>query len=227
MKESGSDAPPFIRYYRPELDDDQLLARSKKFREELSERRSVRHFSPRPVAKEVIEHVILTAASAPSGAHKQPWTFCAISDPLIKSEIRQAAELEEKQNYGGRMSAAWLDDLEPFATNWQKPMLETAPWLIVVFRQMYTLSDHEEKVKNYYVSESVGIATGILLAAIHQVGLVALTHTPSPMNFLERILNRPSNERAFLLIPVGHPDPEALVPNLNRKKVGEVLHWHI
>ena len=216
----------FISYRGPNLDDDTILARSNEHFARITARRSVRHFSSRPVPKAVIEKIILAAASAPSGAHKQPWSFCAISDPSMKVQIRQAAEQEEKRNYEGRMPESWLKDLEPFDTNWEKPMLEIAPWLIVVFKQTFTFGEQEAKKKNYYVTESVGIATGFLLGAVHEAGLVALTHTPSPMNFLERMLKRPANEKAFLLIPVGHPDPNAMVPDLVRKTAAEVIHWY-
>ena len=184
-------------------------------------RRSVRQFSDRPVPREVIEHLILTASTAPSGAHKQPWTFCAISDPALKKEIRIAAEAEEKRNYESRMSESWKEDLKPFGTNWQKPFLEIAPWLIVVFRRAYEVIE-EQKHNNYYVNESVGLATGFLLQAIYHAGLVSLTHTPSPMNFLSNILQRPDNERPFLLIPVGFPAENTVVPNLTRKPLAEV-----
>lgn len=188
-------------------------------------RRSVRHFSDRPVPAPLIRDLILTASTAPSGAHKQPWTFCAVGDPALKKAIREAAEKEEYENYHGRMSQPWLDDLRPLATDWHKPFLETAPWLIVVFKRLWEARDGERH-KNYYVSESVGIACGMLLAAIHHAGLVALTHTPSPMNFLQELLGRPENERPFLLIPVGYPIPDAQVPDLRRKPEEEILAWY-
>ena len=167
----------------------------------------------------------MTASSAPSGAHKQPWTFCAVSNPAIKSEIRKAAEEEEYTNYHGRMSDDWLKDLAAFGTDWNKPFLEIAPWLIIVFKKAYDLENGEKK-KNYYVNESVGLAAGFLLTAIHQAGLVTLTHTPSPMNFLQKILNRPENERPFLLIPVGYPAENAEVPDLQRKSADEVIRFY-
>jgi len=166
----------------------------------------------------------MTAATAPSGAHKQPWTFCLVGNPLIKRQIREAAEQEEYHNYHGRMTNEWLRDLEPFGTDWHKPFLETAPWLIVVFKRIYETDADGQKHNNYYVTESVGIATGFLLAAIHQAGLVALTHTPSPMNFLTKVLNRPDNERPFLLIPVGYAASDAVVPQLQRKSFEEVAN---
>ena len=172
---------------------------------------------------EVIRNLIRAASTAPSGAHKQPWTFCAVSDPELKKKIRIAAEEEEFRNYNGRMSESWLKDLTPFRTDWHKPFLETAPYLIIVFKRAYELDEEGEKHNNYYVSESVGLATGILLAAAHMAGLATLTHTPSPMNFLSEVLNRPENERPFLLIPVGYPSKDCKVPDLKRKELAQVL----
>ncbi len=185
-------------------------------------RRSVREFSDKPVPKELIETLIKTAGTAPSGAHKQPWHFCAVNNPTIKSKIRVAAEQEEYENYHGRMSEEWLEDLKKFDTNHIKPFLEIAPWLIIVFKEVYEETS-VGKANNYYVNESVGIAVGMLLNAITQAGLVSLTHTPSPMNFLSKILNRPSNERAYLLIPVGYPAKGVQVPNIERKALQEIM----
>lgn len=198
-----------------------LIENSTLFFESMNKRRSIREFSAEPVPKEIIENLIKTASTAPSGAHKQPWTFCAISNKEIKTAIREAAEIEEKLSYEGRMSDAWLKDLEPFGTTWQKPMLEDAPWLIVVFLKSYAI-ENGEQLKNYYVKESVGLAVGFLLAAIHQAGLCSLTHTPSPMAFLSKILKRPENEKAFLLIPIGYPAEDCKVPVLERKSLEEV-----
>jgi iodotyrosine deiodinase len=167
----------------------------------------------------------MTASSAPSGAHKQPWTFCAISNPELKKSIREAAEKEEYESYHGRMSERWLRDLAPIGTDWHKPFLETAPWLIVVFKKVYD-EQEGEKINNYYVNESVGIACGMLITAIHNAGLVTLTHTPSPMNFLTAILERPSNERPFLLLPIGYPEKETFVPDLQRKSLSEVSEFY-
>ncbi len=217
--------PAFVPYRRTELPADEVLRRSAEFRAFMDERRTVRDFSDRPVPRAVIENLLMTASTAPSGAHKQPWTFCAVSDPALKAEIRKAAEKEEYENYHGRMSPEWLEDLAPLGTDWHKPFLETAPWLIVVFKKAYDLVDGRKK-KNYYVNESVGLATGFLLAAIHHCGLVALTHTPSPMNFLQKILKRPENERPFLLIPVGYPAEDARVPDLQRKPAERVIAWY-
>lgn len=201
-----------------------MLQRSRDFYQEMNTRRTLRMFSDKPVPRELIEHLLMTAGTAPSGAHKQPWTFCAVGDPQIKAQIREAAEKEEYVNYHGRMSEEWLQDLEPFGTDWHKPFLETAPWLLVVFKKSYDL-EGEDKKKNYYVNESVGIACGFLLAAIHHAGLAALTHTPSPMNFLQQILGRPDNERPFLLIPVGYPADDAVVPDIRRKTAEEFIIW--
>jgi nitroreductase len=167
----------------------------------------------------------MIAASAPSGTNKQPWTFCAISNPKLKATIRKAAEEEEYESYNGRMNKEWLEDLKKFNTDWQKPFLETAPWIIVVFKEVYEMGVEGEKKQNYYVNESVGIACGFLISAIHDLGLVTLTHTPSPMNFLSKILNRPTNERSFLLLPIGYPAAEATVPDIKKKTSEEVINW--
>ena len=203
-----------------------MRASAREFCFHLRSRRTVRQFAPTPIPREVIEHIVAAAATAPSGAHKQPWQFCVVSDPTIKQQIREAAEKEEYENYHGRMSDDWLDDLKPFGTDWHKPFLTTAPYLIVVFKRLYDLGPDGEKQKNYYVNESVGIACGMLIAAIHRAGLVTVTHTPSPMNFLQRVLNRPENERAYLLLPVGLPAPGATVPKIERKPLSEVLSWY-
>ena len=215
----------FIPYQHEKLDADEMLSRAATYYEKMNERRSLRFFSDRAVAKEVIEKIILTAGTAPSGAHKQPWTFCAISSAELKSKIRELAEEEEKTNYSGRMSEKWIKDLEPLGTDWEKPFLEIAPWLIVVFKQSYGLEE-EEKKQHYYVNESVGIASGMLISAIHHAGLVTLTHTPSPMNFLEKALDRPKNERAYLLLPVGYPADNATVPDLKRKTLEEIAEFY-
>lgn len=213
----------FIPYSANRYDREMTIQKSAQFYELMDQRRSLRMFSDETIPEEVLENIIMTASSAPSGAHKQPWSFCLISDPSIKKKIRVAAEEEEYRNYHGRMSEEWLADLAPFDTNWQKPFLEIAPYLIVMFKKPYDLVDGAKK-KNYYVNESVGIAAGFLLAAIHQAGLVSLTHTPSPMNFLQELLERPENERAYLLIPVGYPAEGAQVPLLERKAKQEVMY---
>ncbi|MCL4112012.1 UNVERIFIED_CONTAM: hypothetical protein GTU68_038828 [Idotea baltica] len=192
----------------------------------MDKRRSVRHFSDKLVSKQLIENIIKTASSAPSGAHKQPWTFCAISSPEIKKQIREAAEKEEYENYHGRMPDDWLEDLQQFDTDWNKPFIETVPWVIIVFKKSYDLDVEGNKTKNYYVNESVGLAAGFLLMAIHNAGLCSLTHTPSPMNFLSKVLNRPSNEKPFLLIPVGYPVENCEVPELGRKDLNEMAVFY-
>lgn len=215
----------FIPYKGLDFTFEESKLNTELFHEKMETRRSIRQFSDKPVSREIIEKLILTASSAPSGAHKQPWTFCAISNSELKSKIREAAEKEEYDSYNGRMSEEWLKDLEIFGTDWHKEFLEIAPWLIVLFRKSYDVID--DKIhKNYYVQESVGIACGFLLTAIHNAGLVSLTHTPSPMNFLQKILNRPENEKAFLLIPVGYPADGAEVPNISRKKLKEIAVWY-
>ena len=186
----------------------------------MKNRRTVRDFSNEAIPIEAIENAVRIAVSAPSGANKEPWTFAIVTDKIIKKKIRIAAEKEEKEFYTHRATREWLEDLNPFETDWHKPFLETAPCLIVVFKQIYEF-EAKSKKKNYYVNESVGIAAGFLLMALHQIGLVALTHTPSPMGFLEKILKRPKNERAFLLIPVGYPNKKAKVPILRKKLLSE------
>ncbi len=210
-----------VKYTGIQYQEAEVISRSRDFYEYMDRRRTVREISSKPIPKEVINNIIMTASSAPSGAHKQPWTFCAISSQDIKSKIREAAEKEEYDSYHGRMSERWLKDLAPIGTNWQKPFLEESSWIIVVFKKVYEEIEGE-KANNYYVNESVGIACGILISAIHNAGLVTLTHTPSPMNFLTKILERPSNERPFLLLPVGYPDGEVYVPDLERKGLDDV-----
>ena len=205
-----------------EFSEEEMRERSKSFLDELSTRRTVRDFSNKPVSLEIIENCIKAAATAPSGANKQPWQFIIVSDSKVKRKIREAAEVEEKEFYNHRATKQWLEDLNQFGTDWHKPFLETAPYLIVVFRQIYDIKDDGRQRKNYYVNESVGIASGFLLAAFHNAGLVTLTHTPSPMNFLGKILERPDNERAFLLIPVGYPDDEAEVPEITKKSFTDI-----
>ena len=220
------DNSKFIPYKNLEFSEAEMIQRSKDFYAAMAARRSLREFSDRTVPREVIENIVKTASTAPSGAHKQPWTFCIVSDVEIKKAIRIAAEEEEFTNYNGRMSEDWLADLVPFATDWQKPFLETAPYLIIVFKRAYELLPDGSQRKNYYVVESVGLAIGVLLCAIQHAGLVALTHTPSPMNFLQKILKRPENERPFLLIPIGYPAENAEVPDISRKDLGDISEWY-
>jgi len=215
----------FIPYKTTEFTLEELIEKSKIYYEKINKRRSVRDFSDKEVPKEVIENIIKTAGSAPSGANKQPWTFCVISNATLKSEIRKLAEKEEYENYHGRMSDSWKEDLEHLGTDHIKEFLEVAPYLIVVFKKVYDLDEEGGKLQNYYVNESVGIAVGFLITAIHQAGLVTLTHTPSPMKFLQTSLRRPKNEKAFLLLPVGYPAKDCKVPDLKRKNLDEISFW--
>lgn len=197
-------------------------ARSRAFHDMMRARRTVRQFSDRPIDREVIEQCLLAAGSAPSGANLQPWQFVVVADPEIKRRIRDGAEQEEREFYAGRAPQEWLEALAPLGTDANKPFLETAPYLIAIFAQSYGLLPDGRKVKNYYVQESVGIATGMLITAIHHAGLASLTHTPSPMGFLNGILGRPANERPFLLLVVGHPAEDAQVPDIGKKPLGEI-----
>lgn len=210
------------------LAPDEQLRRVRAFRTGMATRRSVRHFSAEPVARELVDEIVATAATAPSGANQQPWRFLVVSNPDIKRRIREAAEEEERENYDRRFPEVWKQHLEPLGTDWHKPFLETAPFLIVVFRVDYT--EHADadsggivREKHYYVMESVGIAVGFLIAAIHMAGLVTVTHTPNPMRFLSEILGRPTNERPYLILPVGYPAPGAEVPDIRRKSLNEVV----
>jgi nitroreductase len=206
------------------LDAEEALRRSQEFLRLMETRRSVRHFSDEPVAYELIENAIRTAATAPSGANQQPWTFVVIGDPAVKEQIREAAEREEELLYKERASEQYLEALEPIGTDWIKPHITDAPYLIVVFEQAWSRDEDGGKHKHYYVRESVGIAVGFLLASLHAAGLATLTHSPAPMGFLTRILGRPENERPFILIPVGYPTPDATVPDvaLNKKQLDDV-----
>ena len=192
------------------------------FFQKVSSRRSVRDFSRDDFPIDIIKNCIKSASTAPSGANKQPWHFVIVKDPIIKRKIRKAAEIEEKEFYGGRAPKEWLDDLNQFGTDWNKPFLEEAPYLIVIFSKKFDINDDGTNTKNYYVSESVGIASGLLLAALHSAGLVTLTHTPSPMAFLSDILNRPPSDKPYLIIPVGFPSENAEVPNIKKKTFKEI-----
>lgn len=209
------------------LEPDQQLAQSRAFYDRMKTRRTVRDFSTEDVPFELIQNAIATAGTAPSGANQQPWMFVVVRDPAIKRQIREAAEAEERESYEHRMSQEWLDALAHLGTDWHKPHLEDAPYLIVVFAQSYgvTTSDtgEEVKVKHYYATESVGLAVGLLLASLHLAGLATLTHTPSPMKFLNEILGRPANERPFVVIPVGYPAPDAQVPVISKKPLDSIL----
>jgi len=202
------------------ISQEEMARASSDFLSLMRYRRSVREFSDQDIPIEVIKNIVSAAAAAPSGANKEPWYFSIVSDPVVKHKIRIRAENEEKAFYTHKAPASWLEDLNKFGTDWHKEFLEVAPYLIIVFKQIYDLQNGE-KYKNYYVNESVGIACGILLTAIHRAGLVALTHTPSPMGFLEKACKRPPNERAFLLIPVGYPDDNAKVPDLKKKQFSD------
>jgi nitroreductase len=200
----------------------EMQRRAAEFFGEMQRRRSVREFSNRPVPRDIIEHAILTAGRAPCGANQQPWHFVAVSDPDIKHQIRLAAEEEERAFYQERAPKDWLNALAPLGTDAQKPFLEIAPYLIVIFAQTHGVADDGKQIKHYYVSESVGIATGMLITALHHAGLATLTHTPSPMGFLSKILNRPSNERAFLILVAGYPADDVEVPDISKKSLAEI-----
>ena len=208
------------------MTDDERSEAAGRFLDTMSRRRSVRDFAPTPVPRELVVKAIRAAALAPSGANQQPWTFVLIGDePELRQRIREAAEAEERESYEHRMSPEWLEALEPLGTDWRKPHLTDAPWLLVVFEQVYGLdqADPERKVKHYYVRESVGVAVGMLLASLTHAGLATLTHTPSPMGFLAEILERPANERPYVVIPIGLPAGDATVPDLRRRPLDEVL----
>jgi iodotyrosine deiodinase len=219
---------PFEPLQFTQLTPDEQRFQSDQFLRRMRQRRTVRNFSTKQVPYDLIANAVATAATAPSGANQQPWTFVVVSDPDIKRQIREAAEAEEKESYENRMSQAWLDALAHLGTDWHKPHLEEAPYLIVVFRQAYGLqtdpaTGEEQRIKHYYSEESVGIAVGLLLASLHLAGLATLTHTPSPMRFLSEILQRPENERPYIVIPVGYPAADAQVPTITKKPLDEVL----
>ena len=211
---------PLTTYREYSLDE--MKDRIKKFRDDMLRRRTVRQFSSRPVPREVIDDCVRIAGTAPSGANQQPWHFVVVSDPKMKHQIREAAEKEEYDFYHRRAPKAWLEALAPLGTDEHKPYLEAAPYLIAIFAQTYGFTPDGNKVKNYYVTESVGIATGMLVAAVHMAGLTSLTHTPSPMGFLNTILGRPKNEKAFLLLVVGYPGEDAQVPDITKKPLEEI-----
>jgi nitroreductase len=202
-----------------------MLQEAEHFLEMMRLRRTVRDFSDRPVPREVLEKCILAAGTAPNGANRQPWRFVAVGDPELKRAIREAAEEEEKAFYGGRAPDSWLEALAHLGTDENKPFLETAPWLVVIFAESYEVRSDGSRAKNYYVSESVGIATGILITALHHAGLVTLTHTPSPMKFLNQVLGRPDNERPFLILVVGYPAEDARVPDIGKKALEDIADF--
>jgi iodotyrosine deiodinase len=221
---SADGAPGFVSYRPPRPDPSTMDEVGRALHAEADARRSVRHFSPESVPREAIHWAIRTASTAPSGAHMQPWTFVVVGDPAKKRAMREAAEEEERKNYvGGRINPEWREALEPLGTDWRKPYLETAPWLVVLFEQRYGTRPDGSRRHHYYVKESVGIAAGMFIWAIHRLGLATLTHTPSPMRFLSTILERPENERPFVLMPVGYPADDCVVPALTRKPLHEVM----
>ena len=209
---------PHYREYPPE----EMLRRAREFNAEVQRRRTVRDFSPRAVSREIIEQAILAAGSAPNGAALQPWQFVVIESAAVKAQIRVAAEKEEAEFYNGKAPQEWLDALAPLGTDANKPFLETAPYLIAIFEKTHSQLEDGRRVKNYYASQSTGIACGLLITALHHAGLVSLTHTPSPMKFLNQILGRPSEERPFLLLVTGYPTADARVPDLKRKPLGKI-----
>ncbi len=215
------DFRPFVA--KNSFSESEMKTRAAEFYKFMKSRRTIRDFSAKEVSAEVVNHCILTAATAPSGANQQPWHFVVIRDPAIKSEIREAAEAEERNFYAGRAGDTWLETLEPLGTNEDKPFLETAPILIAIFEQKYHLDGQGNQVKHYYAKESVGIATGLLITALHNAGLVTLTHTPSPMNFLSKILKRPTGEKPFLLLVVGYPAQTVMVPDIKKKSLDQII----
>ena len=212
----------FVRLEPHRYPPDEMSARALRFYKKMKRRRSVRDFSAEVPPREVLEHCLLTAGTAPNGANLQPWHFVVVSNPTVKAEIRKAAEAEEEAFYAHRASEEWLEALAPLGTDANKPFLETAPYLIAVFAQTYGLGEGKRKIKHYYATESVGIATGLLVTALHHAGLACLTHTPSPIGFLNTVLNRPSNERPFVLLVVGYPAEGAQVPSITKKVLSQL-----
>lgn len=217
----------FVPYEWDRLPETEMRERAKAFYSQLDARRSVRYFSDDAVPRDLIETAILSASTAPSGAHRQPWRFVAVNAADIKREIRLAAEVEEKKNYeGGRFPPAWIEALAPFGTSWEKPYLETVPWIVVLFEEVKGQEPDGSPRKNYYTKESVGLAAGLFIAALHNMGLATLTHTPSPMGFLSNLLGRPKNERPFILFPIGYPSDDCQVPDLDRKPLEDIAIWN-
>ncbi len=219
MSHSGQ----FIKLDFEHLTPEEQKQQSEEFLSRMKTRRTVRDYSRKPVPFELIQNAIAAAGTAPSGANQQPWTFVVVSNPELKKKIRDAAEAEEKESYENRMSDEWLEALAPLGTDWHKPHLEDAPYLIVIFREAYGLGENGKKIKHYYVDESVGIATGMLITSLHLAGLATLTHTPSPMKFLQEILQRPENERATMILTVGYPADDAEVPDISKKSLDKIL----
>lgn len=219
------DEPRFEPLDFTALPEPEMRERAKAFHALMQQRRTVRDFSERPVPRALIEDAVMTAASAPSGANQQPWTFVCIGDAAVKAKIRVAAEEEERTFYEGRAGDEWLEALAPLGTDWRKPFLETAPWLIACFGQRYGVAPDGRRTKHYYVPESVGIAMGFLIAALHNAGLATLTHTPSPMGFLNEICGRPAHEKAYVLLIAGYPAEGCMVPKIKKKTLDEVSVW--
>ena len=231
MASDDHSKPPQVYPFTPldwrDMPPEQMLSHARDFYRAMERRRSVREFSDRPVPRELIEMAMMTASTAPSGAHRQPWRFVAVSDADIKRKIRIAAEEEEYESYeGGRMPSDWLEALAPLGTDWRKPFLEIVPWIVVLFEESHGFDESGAVRKNYYVRESVGIAAGMFIAALHNMGLATLTHTPSPMRFLTQILQRPKNERPFILFPIGYPADGATVPDITRKSLDQIAVWN-
>jgi iodotyrosine deiodinase len=220
-----TDTPSFVPLQFRRLAESEMLERARGFHAEMDRRRTTRAFSREPVPRELIEHAVLTAGTAPSGAHQQPWTFVVVSDAEVKARMRAAAEEEERKNYEGRMPPDWIEALAPLGTDAVKEHITDAPYVVVLFRQTYGVRGDGTRRTHYYTTESCGIAAGLFIAAVHSMGLATLTHTPSPMGFLRDLLGRPENEKAFLLMPVGYPAPDATVPDLHRKPLEEISVW--
>jgi iodotyrosine deiodinase len=218
-------SPTFVPLPFRRLPEEEMLERARDFHAEMDRRRTTRAFSDEPVPRELIEHAVRTAGTAPSGAHQQPWTFVVVSDPELKARIREAAEEEERKSYGGRMTDEWLEALAPLGTDEVKEHITTAPYVVVLFRQSHGVREDGTRRTHYYTTESCGIAAGLFIAAVHRMGLATLTHTPSPMGFLSTLLERSANEKPFLLMPVGFPAPDATVPDLRRKPLEEIAVW--
>jgi iodotyrosine deiodinase len=220
-----TDTPSFVPLQFQRLAESEMLERARGLHAEMDRRRTTRAFSREPVPRELIEHAVLTAGTAPSGAHQQPWTFVVVSDAEVKARMRAAAEEEERKNYEGRMPPDWIEALAPLGTDAVKEHITDAPYVVVLFRQTYGVRGDGTRRTHYYTTESCGIAAGLFIAAVHSMGLATLTHTPSPMGFLRDLLGRPENEKAFLLMPVGYPAPDATVPDLHRKPLEEISVW--
>lgn len=223
--DAGTGEHPFVPLEFTRIPLEESLARARDFHEEMNRRRTTRDFSTEPVPRELIERAILTAGTAPSGAHMQPWTFVAVSDPELKRRIRTEAEREEHEFYHGKAPQEWLDALRPLGTDERKPHLTDAPWVVVLFRKSFGVRKDGTRMTYYYTQESCGIAAGLFIAAVHRMGLVTLTHTPSPMAFLGELLERPANEKAMLVLPVGYPAADARVPDIRRKPLDEIAVW--